>query len=89
MKLFAKVSYNGKEALRQLEDFHLTVIILDLMMPKMDGFEFPEQVPLNPALRAIPVVISTAKTLEPDELSRLGKTCSARFQQRTGTIRLN
>jgi CheY-like chemotaxis protein len=35
-----RVAENGREALEQLEDTHPNVILLDLMMPEMDGFTF-------------------------------------------------
>jgi len=57
-----ELASNGQEALTLLE--HATklpsLIILDLMMPVMDGFQFKEQVSQVPKLAEIPVVIMTA-----------------------------
>ena len=47
------------------------VIILDLMMPKMDGFEFLDKLRLRPAGQDIPVVIITAKDLTQEDRDRL------------------
>lgn len=52
---------NGREALDQLRSGLLPcLILLDLMMPVMDGFEFREQQLSNPRWAAIPVVVLTA-----------------------------
>jgi CheY-like chemotaxis protein len=47
------------------------VIILDLMMPKMDGFEFMDQLRGRPDWREIPVVVITAKDLTEEDRNRL------------------
>jgi CheY-like chemotaxis protein len=47
------------------------VIILDLMMPEMDGFEFLESVRRNVEWRDIPVVVVTAKELTDADRRRL------------------
>ena len=46
-------------------------MILDLMMPKMDGFEFLDEVRARSEWRDIPVVIITAKDLTNEDRSRL------------------
>jgi CheY-like chemotaxis protein len=54
---------NGKEALDYLyrrSRAGACVILLDLMMPVMDGFEFRSEQQKNPTLRAIPVVVISA-----------------------------
>ncbi|HWE35350.1 MAG TPA: response regulator [Isosphaeraceae bacterium] len=62
---------NGREALERLAEGTPSVIVLDLMMPVMDGFAFLARVGQDPSWSTIPVVILTAKTLEPGELARL------------------
>src|SRR3974377_740301 len=47
------------------------VIILDLMMPKMDGFEFLDNVRARPDWQDIPVVVVTAKDLTEEDRDRL------------------
>jgi CheY-like chemotaxis protein len=47
------------------------VIILDLMMPKMDGFEFLDELRRKPEWQDIPVVVITAKDLTDDDRNRL------------------
>ena len=47
------------------------VIILDLMMPTMDGFEFMNQLRVRPDWQDIPVVVITAKDLTEEDRNRL------------------
>jgi CheY-like chemotaxis protein len=47
------------------------VILLDLMMPKIDGFGVIEAVRANPELRRIPIIVISAKELTADESARL------------------
>ena len=61
---------NGIEGLERLqadEDESPDVILLDLMMPEMDGFTFLDRLDGNPAWRDIPVVVVTAKELDDSE----------------------
>jgi two-component system, OmpR family, response regulator len=53
---------NGEECLAGLRDFRPDVILLDVMMPKLDGYETCRRLKENPATRTIPVVFLTAKT---------------------------
>ena len=56
---------NGREALKYLrENEPPSCIVLDLMMPVMDGWEFRERQLANPALASIPVLITTALSEE-------------------------
>ena len=57
---------NGREALGQLERSRPALVLLDLMMPEMDGFEVLERMRREDAWRAIPVIIVTAKDLTRD-----------------------
>jgi signal transduction histidine kinase/DNA-binding response OmpR family regulator len=61
---------NGREALDQLAHERPQLILLDLMMPVMDGFDFLLEMRANPAWQDIPVIVLTAKDLT-DEDRRL------------------
>ena len=50
---------NGKEGLDKLQEFIPDLILLDVMMPKMDGFEVLEKIKKNAALKKIPVIMLT------------------------------
>ena len=60
------------------------MIILDLMMPKMDGFEFLDELRSRPDRQDIPVVIITAKDLTEKERVRLNGGSSELFERATG-----
>lgn len=51
----------GKEALASIAEQAPDLIVLDLMLPDMDGFEVCRHIKENEATRAIPVVMLTAK----------------------------
>jgi signal transduction histidine kinase/DNA-binding response OmpR family regulator len=62
---------NGRVGLERLQDEVPHLVLLDLMMPEMDGFEFLARMRGNAAWRGIPVVVVTAKTLTKHERERL------------------
>ncbi len=62
---------NGLSAVERLADARPDVIILDLMMPKMDGFEFLDELRRRPDWQDIPVVVITAKDLTDEDRDRL------------------
>jgi GAF domain-containing protein/CheY-like chemotaxis protein len=62
---------NGQAAVESLTMARPDVIILDLMMPKMDGFELLDELRSRPGWQDIPVVVITAKDLMDEERDRL------------------
>jgi CheY-like chemotaxis protein len=62
---------NGRVALAQIAARRPDVVLLDLMMPEMDGFEFVAELRKRQEWRTIPVVVVTAKDLTPEERQRL------------------
>ncbi|SRR5712692_6648561 len=61
----------GAEALKMLETVRPDVILLDLNMPVMNGFEFRRAQRRDPALRRIPTVVMTAADLQKDRIAEL------------------
>jgi len=59
-------AFDGPEALRKVETDRPDVIVLDVMMPKMDGFEVLKRLQANPETRNIPVIMLTAKAQDAD-----------------------
>jgi len=62
---------NGRIALEQLAEHPPDLVLLDLVMPEMDGFEFLEELRKRDGVRRIPVVVITAKDLSDEERQRL------------------
>src|SRR5262245_8503717 len=62
---------NGRVALEQVAASQPELILLDLMMPEMDGFAFIETLRQQDAWRSIPVVVVTAKDLTLEDRRRL------------------
>jgi two-component system alkaline phosphatase synthesis response regulator PhoP len=59
---------NGKEALVLANEHEPDVVVLDIMMPEMDGFETCLALRANPLTASIPVIFLTAKAGEIDEI---------------------
>ena len=72
---------NGQEALDEIAKRLPDAILLDLMMPVMDGFEVVERLVANPDWRNIPVLVVTAKDLTPDEVEFLHQRVSRVVQK--------
>jgi signal transduction histidine kinase/DNA-binding response OmpR family regulator len=62
---------NGREALACVAAHRPELILLDLMMPEMDGFAFVEELRQHEAWWSIPIVVITAKDLTLDDCQRL------------------
>ena len=59
-------AFDGQDALRKVETEKPDAIVLDVMMPKMDGFEVLKRLQANPDTREIPVIMLTAKAQDAD-----------------------
>jgi len=55
-------AYNGEEALEKIRREIPDLILLDIMMPKMDGYEVCEELRKNEETKDIPIIFVTAKT---------------------------
>ena len=58
---------DGVEALDILDKKHIDLILLDIMMPRMDGYEFTEIIRGNQMLRDIPILMVTARETPADK----------------------
>ncbi len=72
---------NGRIALERVEAGPPALILLDLMMPEMDGFEFVSELRKNAAWRTIPVVVLTAKDITTQDRLRLDGNVKKIFQK--------
>ena len=75
---------NGRVALERVAENRPALILLDLMMPDMDGFEFAAELHRHAEWRSIPIVVLTAKDLTPDELLRLNGNVHAILDKGNG-----
>ena len=58
-------AYDGEEALQKVEEIHPDLILLDLMLPKIDGLEVAKEVRKN---YDMPIIMVTAKDSEIDKV---------------------
>ncbi|MBP2146075.1 CheY-like chemotaxis protein [Methanofollis sp. W23] len=68
----AIAAYSGEEGLEILKTVTPDLILLDIMMEPMDGWETLENIKINPKTREVPVLMLTAKQLTPDEAEGYG-----------------
>ena len=65
MKVFT--ANTGNEAIQLLESTpELSIVLMDIMMPEMDGYQTMQKIRENPAFRRLPIVALTAKAMKGD-----------------------
>ncbi len=72
---------NGRIALEQLATAVPQLILLDLMMPEMDGFQFVSELKKHPEWQSVPIVVITAKTITREDRDRLNGRVSNIFEK--------
>jgi CheY-like chemotaxis protein len=77
---------DGEEALRATGGTPPAAVVLDLLMPGMDGFEFLDRLRSSPATRLTPVLIWTVKDLSTREQERLSRSAQAIVRKGHGGI---
>ena len=76
---------NGLEALKLMQRDRPSIILLDLMMPEMNGFEFIQALRQNPKWRSLPVIVLTAKDLSIEERQWLDRQTQRIYQKGIST----
>ncbi len=66
---------NGEEALAVIRQHKPDLVFLDVMMPKLNGFQVTQQVRSDPSLDSVKIILLTAKGQESDR--EVGKTAGA------------
>lgn len=61
---------DGQEALAALESYQPDLVITDVMMPRMNGYELAERIRANPRTKFIPVIMQTAAGRKSEDLLR-------------------
>jgi CheY-like chemotaxis protein/anti-sigma regulatory factor (Ser/Thr protein kinase) len=72
---------SGARALEVLSSKIVSAVLLDLLMPGMDGFQVIGHIRQQPTLRDLPIFVMTAKTLTEQDLTILGRETQAFFQK--------
>jgi CheY-like chemotaxis protein len=79
------VASDGEQALRAVRFGEPDLVLLDLMLPEMDGFEFVEAFRRHESWRSIPVVVLTARDLSAEDHQRLNGRVQRIVQKGTWT----
>jgi AraC-like DNA-binding protein len=66
-------AHNGQEAMDTLERENIDLVLLDLQMPEMDGFEVLEKMRAHERMQKIPVIVVTGQVLTEAEMARLNR----------------
>jgi CheY-like chemotaxis protein len=58
---------NGQEAIKLVDDTEdLSLVLMDIMMPEMDGYETMRRIRATPKFRTLPIIALTAKAMKGD-----------------------
>ncbi len=68
---------NGEEALAALASHRPDLILMDIQLPIMDGYEATRRIRANPDLKSIPIIAVTSYALTGDEAKALAAGCNA------------
>lgn len=68
-----ELAYNGEEGLEKIRATKPTLVLLDVMMPKMNGLQVLEKLKLDPETKAIPVIMLTNLAGQQDAETALSK----------------
>lgn len=72
---------SGKDALEALSSKPVSAVLLDLLMPGIDGFQVIRHVRSETTLKDLPILVMTAKTLTSSEIALLNRETQAQFQK--------
>ncbi|MDZ7805924.1 MAG: response regulator transcription factor [Gracilimonas sp.] len=64
---------NGEEGIERAKEFNPDLVLMDIMMPKMDGMEAVEKMRKDDQLKSIPIIFLTARSDEKTEVEGLNK----------------
>lgn len=73
---------NGEEALKLIEQEHPALIVSDILMPKMDGFQLIQRLRTHPKTSQIPIIILSATYVTPEDRDFVMKLGAARFLEK-------
>jgi twitching motility two-component system response regulator PilH len=67
----------GEEGIQKARDEHPDLILMDVVMPGLNGFQATRQITRDPETSSIPVIILTTKDQETDKMWRKRLSCEA------------
>jgi two-component system cell cycle response regulator DivK len=68
---------NGVEGVSSAETYHPALILMDIQLPGIDGYEATRQIKANPDLQKIPIIVVTSYALSGDDLKAFEAGCDA------------
>ena len=71
----------GARALEVLSSKFVSAVLLDLLMPGMDGFQVIRHIRQEPTLKKLPILVMTGKTLTQEEMALLSRETEAVFHK--------
>src|SRR5947208_468996 len=71
-----EVANNGREAVEMAGRFHPALVLMDLSLPEMNGWDATRALKADPALAAIPVIAITAHAMVGDRETALAAGCA-------------
>jgi len=78
---------NGKDAISIINKDKPDIVLLDLMMPEVNGFDVIEAIHANPELSRVRVIVMTAKVLTKKEMDELNKRAESILEKGTKNIK--
>jgi len=72
---------DGRSALEEIREHHPTLMLLDIMMPVMDGYQLNERLQKEPRTKEIPILVLTAKGQKMRELFEMAPNVAAYVQK--------
>lgn len=70
---YTQIAPDGEAGLRAIAQFNPDLVVLDVMMPGLDGHQVLSRIRSNPSTATLPVILLTAKNQEADEFEGLSK----------------
>jgi CheY-like chemotaxis protein len=61
-----RIARNGREALEAVRESKPDLVLMDVMMPEMDGLTATRELRRDPAYRDLPIIVLTAKAMRDD-----------------------
>jgi two-component system, cell cycle response regulator DivK len=70
-------AHDGEQALATVAPSRPDLILMDIQLPSIDGYEVTRRIKADPALAAIPIIVVTSYALSGDEAKALAAGCNA------------